>query len=71
MHKKEQKRSTTIFSSMLRIMSLVLLLQISVVAFFVFVKQITSLTNIPEGPIIEVTSKSVRMKKPRDAARQC
>lgn len=36
MHKKEQKRSTTIFSSMLRIMSLVLLLQISVVAFFVF-----------------------------------
>lgn len=38
---------------------------------FVFVKQITSLTNVPEGPIIEVTSKSVRMKKPRDAAKQC
>ena len=38
--------------------------------FFVFVKQITSLTNVPKGPIIEVTSKSVRMKKPRDAAKQ-
>lgn len=45
MHKKEQKRSTTIFSSMLRIMSLVLLLQISVVAFLYLKKTELSINS--------------------------
>lgn len=45
MHKKEQRRSTTIFSSMLRIMSLVLLLQISVVAFLYLKKTELSINS--------------------------